>query len=90
MKTMQLCLHRAALLAVLCSGLAACGSSGKNNGPPTDGPPAPPVVVVTRQEDKFGVAFGTAFRVDPNGEPNPVADGDIIPISFTDEPTPIT
>lgn len=87
MKTMKLCLHRAALLAVLCSGLAACGSSGKDQ-PPPDVPP--PVVVVPGQEDKFGVAFGTAFKADPNGEPKPVADGDIIPVSFTDEPSPIT
>lgn len=87
MKTPKLCLHRVALLAVLCSGLAACGGSGKKRQPPPD---APPVVVTARQEDKFGVAFGMAFRADPNSEPRAVADGDIIPISFTDEPIPIT
>ena len=86
MRTTQLCLHRAALLVVLCSGLAACGGSGSDGDPPPGAPP----VVTAKQEDKFGLAFGVAFRADANSEPFPVADGDLIPISFTDEPTPIT
>lgn len=72
------------LFAVPISTLAACGSGADNTTPP---PPPPPTTVV--QEDTFGVAFGTAFRADPNGTAIEPKDGDIIPLSLTTEPTDV-
>ncbi|WP_411289964.1 hypothetical protein [Sphingorhabdus sp.] len=68
------------LFAVPISTLAACGGGADNTTPP----PPPPTTVV--QEDRFGVAFGTAFRADPNATPIEPKDGDIIPLSLTTEP----
>lgn len=68
------------VFAVPLSALAAC-SGGSDNTPP----PPPPVTTVA-QEDTFGVAFGTAFRADPNAAPIEPKDGDIIPLSVTAEP----
>ena len=75
--------RRAALLAL---GLAvsACGQSAKN---PT--PPGPGVGITARQEDQFGVQFGSAFRADNNAEPVNVNDGDIVALSLTTEPIDI-
>ncbi len=72
------------LFAVPISALAACGGGADNTTPP---PPPPPTTVV--QEDTFGVAFGTAFRADPNATPIEPKDGDIIPLSVTTEPSNI-
>ena len=71
------------VFAVPLSTLAAC-SSGSDNTPP----PPPPVTTVA-QEDTFGVAFGTAFRADPNATPIEPKDGDIIPLSLTTEPNDV-
>lgn len=87
MKISKVHIHRTALVGVLATGLGGCFGGGDDSTPPPD---TPPVVVQPKQEDKFGLAFGMAFRVDANSEPTPVKDGDLIPISFTDEPTPIT
>jgi hypothetical protein len=70
------------LFAVPISTLAACGGGADNTTPPP-----PPTTVV--QEDTFGVAFGTAFRTDPNGTAIEPKDGDIIPLSLTTEPTDV-
>jgi predicted small lipoprotein YifL len=67
------------LVAALGATLAACGSKGNNGDQP------PPVVVTPRQEDQFGANFGTAFRRDPNTDPVNVADGDVVPLSLTNE-----
>lgn len=72
------------LSALPISVLAACGGGADNTAPP---PPSPPTTVV--QEDTFGVAFGTAFRTDPNGTPIEPKDGDIIPLSLTTEPVDV-
>ncbi len=72
------------LFAVPITTLAACGGGADNTTPP---PPPPPTTVV--QEDTFGVAFGTAFRTDPNGTAIEPKDGDIIPLSLTTEPTDV-
>lgn len=72
------------LFAIPISTLAACGSSGGGGGTPP-----PPPTTVTAQEDTFGVAFGLAFRTDPNGTPIEPKDGDIIPLSLTTEPVNI-
>ena len=71
------------LFAVPISSLAACGGGADNTAPP----PPPPTTVV--QEDTFGVAFGTAFRADPNATPIEPKDGDIIPLSLTTEPNDV-
>lgn len=77
---------RNAMVSVsLALALAACGGGGGG----ADRPPEPPTVVATAQEDKFGVAFGSAFRAKPDGEPVPVSDGDIVPVSLTTEPIEI-
>jgi hypothetical protein len=65
--------------------LAACGGGGGGS----DKAPDPPLVITTPQEDKFGAAFGTAFRADANSEPKQVNEGDIVPVSWTTEPIDI-
>jgi hypothetical protein len=69
----------------LAAALAACGGPGGGK----DTPPAPPTVVTTSQEDKFGVKFGQNFRAPADGEPSPVNDGDLVPVSWTTEPIDI-
>jgi predicted small lipoprotein YifL len=71
--------------ASLAATLAACGGPGGGK----DTPPAPPTVVATSQEDKFGVKFGQNFRAPKDGEPSPVNDGDLVPVSWTTEPIDI-
>ncbi len=74
---------RAALVAVLASGLAACGGSSNN----ATAPPPPAVVVPPPpQEDQFGAVFGTAFRASATATPITPADGNIIPLSLTTNP----
>ncbi len=72
------------LLAIPISTLAACGGGGGDNAPP----PSPPTSI-TAQEDTFGVVFGMAFRADANSEPIEPKDGDIIPLTLTEEPKEI-
>lgn len=76
-------LLQASAVTVLASGLAACGGSSYT---PT---PTPSQTAAARQEDQFGIAFGNDFRADPNSEPAPVADGDLVAVSLTTEPVPI-
>lgn len=79
--------QRALMTTALALSLAACGGGG---GGGSDTVVTPPVVVATAQEDKFGVAFGAAFRAPLNGEPVPVNEGDIVPVSLTTDPINIT
>ena len=79
--------RRAILVAGSGVSLASCGGGGSNN--QTTVPPPPPPVVTTAQEDKFGLAFGTDFRANPNSEPANVNDGDIIGLSLTTNPIDI-
>lgn len=74
---------QAGFAITLAAGLSACGSGGSA---PT---PTPSQTTSARFEDQFGIAFGNDFRASPNGEPSPVADGDLIAISLTDEPKPV-
>ena len=76
---------QASAAVMLATGLAACGS-GNRNGTPA---PTPGQTGAARQEDQFGLMFGTDFRADPNGEPSPVADGDLIAVSLVTEPITI-
>lgn len=63
--------------------LAACGGGRGDDDPK----PSPPTTVA--QEDSFGVVFGTAFRADANSDPIEPKDGDIIPLTLTEEPKEI-
>ena len=74
---------RGACLLGLGLAVAACGSS--NPAPPPGGGG----VITVRQEDQFGIAFGTAFRTDNNSEPYSPADGDLIAVSLLTEPVDI-
>jgi hypothetical protein len=68
-------------------GLVLAGCSGNNNTPtPT---PTPTPTVGVRQEDSFGIAFGTAFRAPADSEPYSPADGDLTAVSLTAEPVTI-
>lgn len=78
-------LRNALISTSLALPLAACGGGGGGS----DKTSQPPTVVTTAQEDKFGLAFGTAFRAKPDSEPVPVNDGDIVPVSLTTEPIDI-
>ena len=71
------------LLAIPISTLVACGGGGSDNATP------PPPTTTAAQEDTFGVVFGTAFRADSNSEPIEPKDGDIIPLTLTEEPKEI-
>lgn len=75
---------QASAVSMLAIGLAACGGNGSNTPTPT-----PSQTGAARQEDQFGIAFGNAFRASPNGEPSPVADGDLVAVSLTTEPVAI-
>lgn len=82
-------IRRAYVPLALALSLAACGGGG--GGGTSDKPGSnPPTVVTTAQEDRFGVAFGAAFRAPMNSEPVNVNDGDIVPVSLTTEPIDIT
>lgn len=61
--------------------LAVAGCDDKKKDPPTP----PPVVVVPPAEDAFGTGFGTAFRASPNSDPRTPADGDIVPLTLTQD-----
>ncbi len=78
-------IQRALLGTALALPLAACGGGGGGS----DSVIAPPIVVKTAQEDKFGVQFGIDFRASMNSEPASVNDGDIVPVSLTNEPIDI-
>ena len=71
------------LLAIPISTLVACGGGGSDNATP------PPPTTTAAQEDTFGVVFGMAFRADANSEPIEPKDGDIIPLTLTEEPKEI-
>ncbi len=75
--------RRPAMLALALT-VSACGPSTKTPTPPDPGP-----VVTARQEDQFGVQFGSAFRADNNAEPVNVNDGDIVAVSLTTEPVDV-
>lgn len=77
---------QASAAVMLATGLAACGNGNDNGSPPA---PAPSQTGAARQEDQFGLVFGTDFRADPNGEPSPVADGDLVAVSLVTEPVTI-
>ncbi len=40
----------------------------------------------TAKEDRFGKAFGEAYRADPKSEPREISKNELPPISYTDEP----
>ena len=73
-------------LVLAAATLAACG--GNKGG---DTSVTPPVTVVTPppQENAFGANFASAFRAPTTAEPIVPADGDIIPLSLTTEPSPV-
>ena len=75
---------RGAVMLGLGLVIAACGSSN-NTAPPNNGGGT----ITVRQEDQFGIQFGTAFRADNNSEPYSPADGDIVAISLLTEPADI-
>ncbi len=79
--------QRALIGTALALPLAACGGGG---GGGSDSVITPPVVVTTAQEDKFGIPFGIDFRAAMNSEPASVSDGDIVPVTATNDPIDIT
>jgi len=40
-------------------------------------------------DGKFGKAFESAFKADPNSEPRNVQEGDLAPVSLTTEPVAV-
>ena len=86
MKNKQI-IQRALISTALATSLASCGGGG--GGSNSENPP--PTVVETSQEDRFGVAFGTAFRAaSETSEPKPVNEGDLVAVSLTTEPIAIS
>ncbi len=76
---------RGAVMLGLGLAIAACGSSNNNTTPPNNGGGT----ITVRQEDQFGIQFGTAFRADNNSEPYNPVDGDIVAVSLLTEPVDI-
>jgi hypothetical protein len=69
------------------AALAACSNGGgiaMMSPPPPPPPPPPP------QEAFFGTAFATDFEANPNSTPAVPQATDIIAVSFTTEPQPVT
>lgn len=85
-------IKRGLIVSALVLSASACSSNDNGSGSTSNvTTPAPPVVVAPppRQEDQFGVAFGTAFRAASDGEPFQVQDGDLTAVSLTTEPVTI-
>lgn len=74
-------------IALMATGVTACGSSA--NTPTATPAPTPTPTVAARQEDQFGTAFAADFRAAADSEPASVADGDIAALSLTAEPVNI-
>ena len=53
--------------------------------PPPPQPPPPPETNFAEPGD-FGAGFATAFAADPNSDPTDPMDGDIIPVTKTQDP----
>jgi hypothetical protein len=86
--------HPIVFASVLCFGLAlaGCDNNSKNifRPPAAPLPPAPaPPPPAAAFEDNFGAGFGEAFRRGEFDEPREIVPGDIIPVSFTDDPLEI-
>jgi ABC-type Fe3+-hydroxamate transport system substrate-binding protein len=65
--------------------LSACGSSQKKEDSIAPDPFAARPAT-TAQSDQFGKGFEEASRAGPNSEPRKVSDGDVRPVSLTEEP----
>ena len=77
-------------LAVVATGLSACGGGGGGSDPIVVTPPSPtPPPATARLEDMFGVIFGTLFRIAANTDPTDPAAGAVIATSLTAEPVPV-
>ncbi len=76
----------AVAFSLLAVGLAGCGD-GNNNSSSSAAitPPATPA-----PEDQFGKQFGVLYRTAANTDPANVNDGDVIALTLTADPLPIT
>ena len=69
---------------ILSSGTSLCACDRKSGNDVLDDDPF--AARSTAKENQFGKGFGKASRAAPNSEPVNVAEGDVIPVSNTDEP----
>ncbi|QNM81713.1 hypothetical protein H8M03_06445 [Sphingomonas sabuli] len=70
---------------MLAAFLAGCGRQNQTDDSTND----PLAASSSRQEDRFGEGFGTAYRAEPNSEPRNVSDADVTPLSTTTDPIDI-
>ncbi len=70
------------LILLTGASLTACSNKAESDAAGTDLFPSS----AGRPEDQFGKEFGKAFRAHPNSEPANISDGDVVPVSVTDEP----
>lgn len=84
-------MNRSVLFAsVLCLGLAVAGCDNSYKSTPVTPPPAPPPPPPAAAfEEAFGAGFAEAFQRGALDEPREIVAGDIIPVSFTDDPLEI-
>jgi len=75
---------RIGAVALLASGVAACGGDGNSASTPSTTPPV--ITPAAKQETLFGANFATSYEQSPTATPTTPADGDIIPLSLTTEP----
>lgn len=72
-------------VAIACMALPACNRGGDGEEASAD----PFAVRSEARENRFGKEFGESLRADPNSEPAKVSDGDLPPVSYTQEPVDI-
>jgi hypothetical protein len=80
------------IAAALCMGLAAAAcdySGGEFTKTPLPQPPPPPPPPAPAFAENFGAGFAEAFQRGEFDEPRQIEPGDIIPVSFTDDPLEI-
>jgi hypothetical protein len=77
----------------LCAGLIIVGGaslSACNKAADSDAPATVNLTSAGHPEDQFGQGFGKDFRADPMSKPANVEDGDVVPVSPTARPVPIS
>jgi len=75
---------RITTVALLASGVAACGGDGNSASTPSTTPAV--ITPAAKQETLFGAGFATSYEQSPTATPTTPVDGDIIPLSLTTEP----
>jgi hypothetical protein len=88
MSAIRSSLLKGASALALTAGLAACSGGGGNNQMSVTTPPPPPTVDALAAN--FGTGFAADFRMASTATPPVPAAGDIVPLSLTTQPIPLS